>query len=307
MKKFITLLIAALVLTCAAQDNRSSSGSEFKEIEAVREFYGKGQFDKAGSLLDILVKDKNKKLAAEAWELKVELFSDVFCPPDYTPAILKEFSSFAKKAGNDPKINNIKSTIDRHSEEFKNNLKSSDGKILLIFGDSCIVNYAPDSTFYFYFDHNFTGADKTEHNIRIGFSGKLKNYQPYGDMQDEWGSTGLIIETDGNVLVQLDEQPVFSYNTPLNVKQYPEYVLRPVTKYGFTQEQTFIREDDSKAVSRLAFRIGDKMIVSDLNIEFLFGKMHELVPYYTDTQERIFPEKFSSKAFVELKLNYISE
>ncbi|MDD4204514.1 MAG: hypothetical protein PHH55_00335, partial [Candidatus Delongbacteria bacterium] len=181
-------------------------------------------------------------------------------------------------------------------------VKDNEDNIVLLFGDSCIVNFAPDSTFYFTFEKSFTGKDQNEHRISLGFSGKMKIYQPYGDMQDEWGSTGLLINTDGNILIELDNKPAFSYNSPLSVKQYPEYVLRPVTKYGFTQEQTFIREDDSAANSRLAFEIGENMIISDLNIKVLFGKMHELVPYYSDSKERVFPDKFNSKAFVELKL-----
>ncbi len=299
---FVTALIA---LACFAQTETGSvqdQSYKFKEIQAAKEFYDAGYSGKAGSLLDILTRDKDLKLAEEAWKLKAELFGNVFVPPHHIPAVMDDFKFFAKKNKKGVSLKEIENTLNSKSSDFINKVKENEDNIVLLFVDSCIVNFSPDSTFYFTFEKSFTGKDRNEHMISLGFSGKMKNYQPYGDMQDEWGSTGLLINTDGNILIELDNKPAFSYNSPLSVKQYPEYVLRPVTKYGFTQEQTFIREDDAAANSRLAFEISENMIISDLNIKLLFGKMHELVPYYSDSKERVFPDKFNSKAFVELKL-----
>lgn len=303
MKMTFCFLIASITLASFAQTGSAQDQSfKFREIQAAKEFYDAGYYGKAGSLLDILTRDKDLKLAEEAWKLKAELFGNVFVPPEHIPAVMDDFKFFAKKNKKGVSLKEIENTLNAKSSDFKSKVKDNEDNIVLLFGDSCIVNFAPDSTFYFTFEKSFTGKDQKEHRISLGFSGKMKIYQPYGDMQDEWGSTGLLINTDGNIIIEVDNKPAFSYNSPLSLKQYPEYVLRPVTKYGFTQEQTFIREDDAAANSRLAFEIGDNMIISDLNIKLLFGKMHELVPYYSDSKERVFPDKFDSKAFVELKL-----
>ena len=303
MKMTFCFLIASITLASFAQTGSAQDQSfKFREIQAAKEFYDAGYYGKAGSLLDILTRDKDLKLAEEAWKLKAELFGNVFVPPEHIPAVMDDFKFFAKKNKKGVSLKEIENTLNAKSSDFKSRVKDNEDNIVLLFGDSCIVNFAPDSTFYFTFEKSFTGKDQNEHRISLGFSGKMKIYQPYGDMQDEWGSTGLLISTDGNIIIEVDNKPAFSYNSPLSLKQYPEYVLRPVTKYGFTQEQTFIREDDAAANSRLAFEIGDNMIISDLNIKLLFGKMHELVPYYSDSKERVFPDKFNSKAFVELKL-----
>jgi len=303
MKMIFCFLIASITLASFAQTGSVQDQSfKFKEIQAAKEFYDAGYTGKAGSLLDILTRDKDIKLAEEAWKLKAELFGNVFIPPENIPAVMDDFKFFAKKNNKSVSLKEIENALNAKSSDFISKVKENEDNIVLLFGDSCIVNYAPDSTFYFTFEKSFTGKDKNEHRISLGFSGKMKNYHPYGDMRDEWGSTGLLIDTDGNIIIELDNKPAFSYNSPLSVRQYPEYVLKPVTKYGFTQEQTFIREDDSAANSRLAFEIGENMIISDLNIKLLFGKMHELVPYYSDSKERVFPDKFNSKAFVELKL-----
>jgi len=296
-------MIVFIALAAFAQNGLTQDQSvKFKEIRAAQEFYDSGYAGKAGSLLDILTRDKNIKLAEEAWKLKAEIFGNVFIPPDDIPTLMNEFKLFSKKYKNNANLKKIENTLNSKSSDFKRKVEANENNIVLLFGDSCIVNYAPDSTFYFTFEKSFTGKDRTEHSISLGFSGKMNTYQPYGDMQDEWGSTGLLIDTEGNILVELDNKPAFSYNSPLSVKQYPEYVLRPVTKYGFTQEQTFIREDDAAANSRLAFEISEDLIISDLNVKLVFGKMHELVPYYSDSKEKVFPDKFNSKALVELKL-----
>jgi len=303
MKMIFCFLIASITLASFAQTGSVQDQSfKFKEIQAAKEFYDAGYTGKAGSLLDILTRDKDIKLAEEAWKLKAELFGNVFIPPENIPAVMDDFKFFAKKNNKSVSLKEIENALNAKSSDFISKVKENEDNIVLLFGDSCIVNYAPDSTFYFTFEKSFTGKDKNEHRISLGFSGKMKNYHPYGDMRDEWGSTGLLIDTDGNIIIELDNKPAFSYNSPLSVRQYPEYVLKPVTKYGFTQEQTFIREDDAATNSRLAFEIGENMIISDLNIKLLFGKMHELVPYYSDSKERVFPDKFNSKAFVELKL-----
>ena len=303
MKMTFCFMIVFIALAAFAQDGLTQDQTvKFKEIRAAQEFYDSGYAGKAGSLLDILTRDKNIKLAEEAWKLKADLFGNVFMPPDFIPVLMNEFKVFSKKHKNNANLKNIENTLNAKSSYFTNKIKGNEGNIMLLFSDSCIVNFASDSTFYFTFEKKFTGIDKNEHSVSLGFSGKLRNYQPYGDMQDEWGSTGLLIDTEGNIIVELDNKPIFSYNSPLSVKQYPEYVLRPVTKYGFTQEQTFIREDDASARSRLAFEISEDLIISDLNVKLVFGKMHELVPYYSDSKEKVFPDKFNSKALVELKL-----
>ncbi len=302
--KIISVFFLTAALFLSAQ---TMSTITYKEVLAAKEFYDSGAVGKAGSVLDLLIRDKDPQLAEQAWILRSELFGNVFFPPQYTTCLIPEFEEFAKKHKKSGTVKEIEKNLRDRSEGFIKKLRSQNTHTVMLFSDSCIVNYGQDSSFFFSFDRNFTGTDRKEHNIKFVFSGKLRSYQPYADMQDEWGSTGLIINTDGNIFIELDGRSVFAYDSPLSVKQYPEYVLRKVTKYGFTQDQTFIKEDDSAAMSRLAFQIDDRSIISDLNLRFLFGKMNDLVPYYSDTNERIFPDKFGSKAYIELKLDQMSD
>jgi hypothetical protein len=305
MKKTVFIILASLIAVCMSQSKNDTDKISHKEVLAAKEFYESGAVGKAGSVLDVLTRDKDKKIAEQAWYLRSRLFSNVFSPPDYKSCFMPEFESFAKKNKKSTLLKDIEKELAERSEEFAVRVRNNENNVAMLFSDSCTVSFGSDSTFFFSFEREFTGSDKNLHNIRIGFSGKLRNYQPYGDMKDEWGSTGLLIDTDGNIIIELDGQPAFVRDNPMSLKQYPEYVLRTVTEYGFTQEKTFIREDDSVTSSRLAFLLKDDLIVSDLNIKLRFGKMHELVPYYSDTQERIFPDKFNSKAYVELRLNQI--
>ncbi len=304
MKISAIIIFAALVTVCSAQTADADRISR-KEVIAAREFYRSGEVGKAGSILELLTRDKDKALAEQAWYLRSQLFSSVFTPPDFKSSLMPEFAEFSKKNKKGSLIKEIEKNLTTNSEKFTERARANTNYTAMLFSDSCEVTYAQDSTFYFSFERDFTGRDRSVHNIKIGFSGKLKNYQPYGDMKDEWGSTGLLIDTDGNIMIELDGQPVFVHDNPLSVKQYPEYVLRTVTEYGFTQDKTFIREDDSESDSRLAFMLNNDLIITDLDLKFRFGKMHELVPYYSDTRDKVFPDKFRSKAFVELRMNYL--
>ena len=54
--------------------------SSFKEIQYAEELYNKGDISKAKSVLDVLAKDKDKKLAEEANYLLIKQYSNIFIP-----------------------------------------------------------------------------------------------------------------------------------------------------------------------------------------------------------------------------------
>ncbi|MGD9708106.1 MAG: hypothetical protein AB7V07_10635, partial [Candidatus Delongbacteria bacterium] len=179
MKMTFCFLIASITLASFAQTGSAQDQSfKFREIQAAKEFYDAGYYGKAGSLLDILTRDKDLKLAEEAWKLKAELFGNVFIPPHHIPAVMDDFKFFAKKNKKGVSLKEIENTLNAKSSDFKSKVKDNEDNIVLLFGDSCIVNFAPDSTFYFTFEKSFTGKDQNEHRISLGFSGKMKIYQP---------------------------------------------------------------------------------------------------------------------------------
>ncbi|MBU4486712.1 MAG: hypothetical protein KKD38_07260 [Candidatus Delongbacteria bacterium] len=284
----------------------------YKELQAAKELYESGSVEKAKSLIEMLRSDKDKKLAEQAWYLRFKLFKDIFVPviyktetetgkiSHYISGSSDDFTKFKKKYSKSKFIPGIEKILDESGKYFTETVNNYKDNAVFSFADSCVIEYKNDSTFAVSFEKSF--ADSQSHTIKISFEGKLTKYEPYGDMKDEWGSTGLLLDTDGNISIELDGVKLRVMKSPVAVMQYPEYVLRKVIEYGFSQEKTFVREDNVEQSTQFASNLNDKYIISNFDLKLLFGQMNDLVPYYSDTTDRVFPDKFKSKAYLNLKV-----
>jgi hypothetical protein len=311
MYKIISIIIPLMIVSYLTAQ---VSEITYKELTTAKQLYENGNAEKAVSLLNMLKNDKDKKLAEQAWYLKFTLLSDQYMPviymtdpktyniSHYITEGTDDIPKFKKKFPKSKYTAEIERLLSDKAKNFTFSYFNYINSPVINFSDSCDIEYKADSTFSVTFENSFT--DSAEHNVKISFSGKLTRYEPYGDMKDEWGSTGLLIDTNGNLAIELDGQKIKQLNNPVAIKQYPEYVLRRVTEFGFTQDKTFVREDNAEFAYPIAFKVNDKYVISYLNFKLQFGKMHELVPYYNDDPENTFPKNFKSKAY--LNFNMIS-
>lgn len=309
--KYLSIVIMIISTVLFSQANEDIT---YKELLAAKELYGSGSIDKAKSIIEILKNDKDKKLAEQAMYLNFKLFSDNFIPviyktePEtgkishYISGSNDDFTQFKKKFKKSKFTSEIEKILNESAKTFTENVIRYENNVVLNFADSCVIDYNNDSTFTFSFAK--VPDDSLCQKLIVSFSGKMTKYDPYGDMKDEWGSTGLLLDTEGNISIELDGVKLKEMVSPVSVKQYPEYILRRVTEYGFSQEKTFVREDNVEYGTQFASDLNDKYIISNFDLKLLFGKMNDLVPYYSDTTERVFPDKFKSKAY--LKLTVIS-
>jgi hypothetical protein len=212
----------------------------------------------------------------------------------YISSQSENFKRFKTKFKKSKYNSSIESSLESSAKEFTAKMEGWKNFKNISLSDSCEIKHGADSTFAADFSISLSGSEKDI--FRISYKGKMTRYEPWGDMQDEWGSTGLLLECDGRSSSRWTERYIKVIDAPVEIKQYPEYVLRRVTEYGFSQEKTFIREDDSEQVFDMASFLSDNIAVSNMNLRLIQGKMHELVPYYSDNPQSAYPENFRSKA-----------
>jgi hypothetical protein len=301
------LLISGLFTLVAAEEMITS-----KEVLAAKELYERGKTEQAGSVIGVLKNDKNRLTAQQAWYLEFDLFDDLFMPvtfnttPEtfvvshYVSCKTDDLESFKKKFKTSKFTPHIEKMLSDDAAEFSSKMDVFKGFYNYQLSDSCSIEIGSDSTFTAVFEKKLSG--EPEQTIKISYEGRLNKYEPWGDMKDEWGSTGLILDTDSRIIIGLDGETVREIDRPASIKQYPEYVLRRVTEYGFTQNKTFIREDNTEQLSSFAMLLNDDIALGYLNLRILFGKMNELVPYQTDSSNEDFRKNFKSKAYINLMI-----
>lgn len=309
MKKFSVLLIIVIIigsLHCSSAQDMISS----KEVAAAKEIFQRGQTEQAHSILGVLKNDKNRLTAQQAWLAEFDLFNDLFVPVVFSTSpesfIVSHYFSyktddleiFRNKFKTSKFTPLIEKMLSDDAEEFNSKMNIFKSYYNFELSDSCSIKFDKDSTFTTEFEITLPG--EKEQALKIIYAGKLKRYEPWGDMKDEWGSTGLILNTEGKIRIELDGRPIREINRPASIKQYPEYVLRRVTEYGFTQNKTFIREDNTEQLSSLAMLMDENTAIGYLNLRILFGKMNELVPYQSDPSNEDFRKNFNSKAYINL-------
>ncbi|MBN2856895.1 MAG: hypothetical protein JXN63_00690 [Candidatus Delongbacteria bacterium] len=304
-------ILTALILTAGsfclitAEEMTTS-----KEVAAAKELYERGHTEQARSIIGVLKTDKNSLLAQQAWYLDFDLFDDLFIPVTFTTtpetfvvshylsSKLQDLEVFKKNFKNSKFAPAIEKKLSEDAEQFNSKMNIYKSYYNFDLSDSCSIEFKSDSTFTAVFEKTLSA--EPEQTLKISYAGKLEKYEPWGDMKDEWGSTGLILDTDGTIIIELDGKTIREIDRPASIKQYPEYVLRRVTEYGFTQNKTFIREDNTEQLSSMAMLLNDNIAIGYLNLRILFGKMNELVPYQRGPSGEDFRKNFKSKAYFDL-------
>ena len=295
---------------------KKSTGNSFKEIQYAQELHKKGNHSKARSFLNVLVKDKDKRLAEEAHYLLIKQYSDIFIPnvkrsENYNKVIdynshARELNKFKRKYPKSKYNKDLKNIMNKKTKAF-NTLNSKLNMNLVDLKDSCTIKYKGDSTYICTFKKTFKDKKKKRHNLLIKVSGKITKYDPSGDMQDEWDTSGLLIDDNSLIEIILDGKSKMKYKNPIVHKQNPEYELRRVVEYGFSQNKTCVKEHKVENMINLASHLGDKFIVSNLEVKTHFGKMNELasmnVVYAAKPNGNFFSDRFNSKCYIEFSLD----
>ncbi|MCK4981260.1 MAG: hypothetical protein KAS62_12750 [Candidatus Delongbacteria bacterium] len=295
---------------------KKKSGTHFKEIEYATALYNKGDHKKSMSILNVLKKDKDKILAEEAHYLLIKWFSNIYLPviqrsENYNKVLkyknhTKRFDSFKKAYPKSKRIKDLKKMMEKQINTF-NSVNKSKNMNLVDLKDSCSIEYKGDSTYTCTFEKTFNDKKNKKHKLKINISGKITKYDPSGDMQDEWDTSGLLIDDNSLIEITLDGNSKTKYENPIKHKQNPEYELRRVVEYGFSQNKTCVKEHKVENLVNLASYLGDKFIVSNLEVKTFFGKMNELasmdVIYAAKPNGNFFSDRFNSKCYIEFTLD----
>jgi hypothetical protein len=290
--------------------------SSFKETQYAEELYLSGDKTKAKSFLSVLKDDKNKKLAEEAHFLMIKWFSDIYIPvmqrsENYNKVLsydnnLKECDNFKKAYPKSKYLKELNKTMKKKVTTF-NSINKMNNFNLVDLKDSCVIEFKGDSTYVCRFEKSFKDKNNKRHNVIIRISGKITKYDPSGDMQDEWDTSGLLINDDSLIEIVLDGNRIIGYDHPILHKQNPEYELRKVVEYGFSQNKTCVKEHEVSNILNIASYLTDNLIVSNLEIKTHFGRMDELasmdIIYAAKPNGNFFSDRFKSKCYVELTLN----
>ncbi|NOR44307.1 MAG: hypothetical protein GQ534_01880 [Candidatus Delongbacteria bacterium] len=295
---------------------KKNNFSSFKEIQYAEELYNNGKKTKARSVLDVLKNDKDKKMAEEAHYLLIKQDNNLFIPNikrsrNYNKVIdynnnTKEFDKFKRSFPKSKYTKDIKSMMKNRVKTF-NTINDRRNMNLVDLKDSCTIEYKGDSTYICTFKKTFKDKNKKKHRLEINISGKITKYDPSGDMQDEWDTSGLLIDDNALIEVTLDGDSKIKYKNPIVHKQNPEYELRRVVEYGFSQNKTCVKEHKVENMINLASYLGDKFVVSNLEIKTHFGRMNELasmdIIYAAKPNGNFFSDRFKSKCYIEFALD----
>ena len=188
-----------------------------------------------------------------------------------------------------------------------NAVNKSNNMNLVDLKDSCSIEYKGDSTYVCSFKKIFTDKENKKHKLKIKISGKITKYDPFGDMQDEWDTSGLLIDDNSIIEITLDGRSKIKYKNPIKHKQNPEYELRRVVEYGFSQNKTCVKPFKAENIINIATNLTDKFIVSNLEVKTYYGKMNELASmnfiYAAKPNGNFFSDRFKSKCYIEFSLD----
>jgi hypothetical protein len=294
--------------------------STFKETQYAEELFISGKKIKARSVLEVLINDRDKKLAEEAHFLLIKWFSDIYIPVmqrsgNYNKVLsyennLKESDNFKKEYPKSKYLKELNKTMKEKVTTF-NSINKMNNFNLVDIKDSCVIEYKGDSTYICTFKKSFKDKANKEHELTINVSGKVTKYDPYGDLQDDWDTSGLLIDDNSLITITLDKENAIKYEHPIEHKQSPEYELRRVVEYGFSQNKTCVKEHKVEDIVNIATYLTDNLIVSNLEIKTHFGRMNDLasmdVIYAAKPNGNFFSDRFKSKCSVELTLNEVQK
>ncbi|MBN2789702.1 MAG: hypothetical protein JXR69_05905 [Candidatus Delongbacteria bacterium] len=294
--------------------------SSFKEIQYAEELYDSGSRIKARSVLGVLKNDSDKKLAEEAHFLYIKWFSNIYLPviqrsENYNKVLsynndLKECDDFKKTYPKSKYLKELQDIMKKKVTSF-NSVNKVRNMNLLDLKDSCSVEYKGDSTYSCTLNKTFKDMAGKEHDLNINISGKITKYDPYGDMQDEWDTSGLLIDDNSVITIILDKENEIKYKHPIRHKQSPEYELRRVEEYGFSQNKTCVKEHKVENIINIATYLSDNLIISNLEVKTKFGRMDQLasmdVIYAAKPNGNFFSDRFKSKCYIELTIDEVQK
>ena len=284
----------------------------YKEIQYAKKLYKKGDHIKAKSILRMLKKDKNKALSEKAHYLCLKWYNNIFIPIDNVEDTkfgvdTKELDKFKNKFPNSRYINELEYVFKKDLSIFNSNVLNPQNLNRIDLNDSCLVRYKDDSTYTCSFHGKYMSKDKKEHDLIIKISGKINKYEPSGDMKDETGSKGLLIDDESTICIKVDNEEKIVIRNFVKYKQKPEYELREVIEYGNKFVKRFIREANAENTTQLATYLDDDFIIPNFKVQYIYGKMDELAPENIVKKENNLNERFNSRCIVEFKLDELNK
>ncbi|NOR44306.1 MAG: hypothetical protein GQ534_01875 [Candidatus Delongbacteria bacterium] len=279
----------------------------YKEIEYAKRLYNSGDHVKAKTILSILKKDKDRSLSEKAHYLCLKLYNNLFIPIDAmedTKYVVdaKELDKFKSKFPRSIYTNELENVFRNDLKIFNLNVLNPKNLTRIDLNDSSLVRYKNDSTYVCSFHGKYISKDKKEHDIIIKISGKINKYEPMGNMNDEFGSKGLLIDDDSTISIKVDNEEKIVIKDYVEFQQQPQYELREVEKYGSKVVKRFVREVNAENITQLATYLDNDLIIPNFKVQFIYGKMNELIPQDQANPQNL-NERFNSKCIVEFKLD----
>ncbi|MBN2789700.1 MAG: hypothetical protein JXR69_05895 [Candidatus Delongbacteria bacterium] len=280
----------------------------YKEIQYAKKLYRSGDHVKAKAILKQLKKDDNKELSEQAHYLCLKWYNSLFIPIDATDNTkyvvdTQELDSFKEKFPNSKYLDELEYFFNKDLSIFNKNIQRSQNSKRIELNDSCTFRYKNDSTYLCTFHKKYRSKDGNEHDLIVKVSGKIKKYEPWGNMQDEWETKGLLIDDDSRISIKIDNEEKIIIKDYVEFKQQPKYELKKVEEYGIESEKRSIKEDNAENTTQLATYLTDDLIMPNFKVQFIYGKMNELIPEKIRRADDLLNERFHSKCYVDLRLN----
>lgn len=273
----------------------------FKEIQFAKKLYHSGDHIKAKNVLKILKKDNNRSLSEQAHYLCLKWYNNLFIPIEATKdtkyAIdTKELDHFKNTFPRSKYISELEYLFKKDLEIFNSIVRKSRNSEKVDLRSSCPIRYRNDSTYVCTFHSKYRSKDNEEHDLVVKVSGKIKKY-------DTWNDDGLQIDDDSRISIKIDNEERIIVKDYVEHKQAPEYELMKVNEWGIESEKRVITKANAENTTQLATYLTNELIMPNFKVQFVYGKMNELLTEESDQSFDILNDRFNSECFVELRLN----
>ncbi|MCK4981258.1 MAG: hypothetical protein KAS62_12740 [Candidatus Delongbacteria bacterium] len=280
----------------------------YKEIQYAKKLYRNGEHIKAKNILRILKKDEDRALSEKAHYLCLKWYNNLFisieASDDTEYAIdTKELDNFKKKFPRSKYISELEYFFKKDLSTFNSINRKSKNANKVDLSESYPIRYNNDSTYTCTFHSKFRSKDSKEHDVIIVVSGKIKKYEPWGKLQDYTGSKGLIIDDNSRISIKIDNEEKIVVQNYVEYRQQPQYEVKKIKEWGIESEKRAITETNAENTTQLATYLTEDLIMPNFKVQFVYGKMNELVPEESEDSEDILNDRFNSECYVELKLN----
>ena len=280
----------------------------YKEIRYAKKLYQSGDHIKAKGILKMLKRGNNRPLSEQAHYLCMKWYNNLFIPidaVDNTEYVVdtKELDNFKRKFPRSKYIGELEYVFKKDLSIFNSNVRRSKNSKKVDLIENCPIRYRNDSTYVCSFHTKYKTKDGNEHNLVIKVSGKINKYEPWANLHNESGSKGLLIDDDSRISIKIDNNEKIIIKDYVEYEQIPEYEIKKIVEFGMESEKRSITEINAVNTTQLATYLTDKLIMPNFKVQFVYGKMNELIPEKIEDTEDIINDRFNSKCIVELKLN----